>query len=107
MKSLYTTHNTQSTTNLEEKKCDLTSPISSKAYAQLETPKDSEPIQVKSSKKEKTLQSSHSTHKLELQKSKGLTSVHAFHRAPKIATKKDIYTKAARRNQINLVSSRA
>ena len=56
-------------------------------------------------KPSKKMQGSRSTQKLELQKGKGLSSVHGFYKAPKVATKKDIYNKVTRRNLINLVSS--
>jgi ribosome assembly protein YihI (activator of Der GTPase) len=59
---------------------------------------------INKAKKERKMKSSHSTHKLEINKVKGLTSVNAFKKAPKITSKRDIYTKAARRKMVNLVS---
>jgi hypothetical protein len=54
-------------------------------------------------KKVQKMHNSHSTHKLELRKAKGLTTVQTVKRAPKIATKKQIFSKATRRDRINLV----
>jgi len=51
----------------------------------------------------KNLKGSQSTHKIDFEKSKELSSIKAFSKAPKIATKKDIYSKVTRRNKINLV----
>lgn len=55
-------------------------------------------------KKGKKIYSSHSTHQLDLERAKGLTSVRSFKKTPKIATKRDIYKKKAKRDKVNLVS---
>ena len=53
--------------------------------------------------KGKKMFTSHSTHKLDLERVKGLATVKSFKKAPKIATKREIYTKTCRRDKINLV----
>lgn len=53
---------------------------------------------------EKAMQNSRSSHKLDVEKARVMSSAHAFHKTPKIASKRDIYNKAARRNKVNLVS---
>lgn len=86
-------------TNLHKHKTEYSTPKQTKMkQVQIHNRNDKEvEAFISKAKKERKMNGSHSTHKLEINKVKGLTSVNAFKKAPKITSKRDIYTKAARR----------